>query len=157
MDIGSGNSYPSSALSNFAPHPFVIDGIECNSMEGFLQSLKFANPDVQREVCKLVGRAAKFKGQKRNKQWRKTQTLYWCGKAYKRDSIEYQQLLDRAYEALSKNSGFRKALLASCGSNLTHSIGKHDRSETVLTEGEFITRLNKIRIKIKEGEKCKND
>lgn len=46
MDIGSGSGYPSSSLSNFAPHPFVIDGIECNSMEGFLQSLKFENQDM---------------------------------------------------------------------------------------------------------------
>lgn len=52
MDIGSQNSYPASALSNFAPHPFIIDGIECNSMEGFLQSLKFKNPEMQKEVCK---------------------------------------------------------------------------------------------------------
>lgn len=36
MDIGSGSGYPSSTLSNFAPHPFVMDGVECNSMEGFL-------------------------------------------------------------------------------------------------------------------------
>lgn len=41
LDIGSGKDYPSNALSNFAPHPFIIDGVECNSMEGFLQSLKF--------------------------------------------------------------------------------------------------------------------
>lgn len=34
MDIGSGKSYPSNALSNFAPHPFEMDGIVCNSMEG---------------------------------------------------------------------------------------------------------------------------
>jgi predicted NAD-dependent protein-ADP-ribosyltransferase YbiA (DUF1768 family) len=38
MDIGSGAGYPASALSNFSPHPFEIDGITCNSMEGFLQS-----------------------------------------------------------------------------------------------------------------------
>ena len=41
MDIKSGNKYPSGALSNFAPHPFVLDGNEVNSMEGFLQGLKF--------------------------------------------------------------------------------------------------------------------
>ena len=28
MDIGSGSGFPSATLSNFAPHPFVIDGIE---------------------------------------------------------------------------------------------------------------------------------
>lgn len=27
MDIGSGTGYPSAALSNFAPHSFVIDGV----------------------------------------------------------------------------------------------------------------------------------
>ena len=62
MDIGSGKEYPSNALSNFAPHPFVFDGVEISSFEGFLQSLKFSNPDMQKEVCKLVGKAAKAKG-----------------------------------------------------------------------------------------------
>jgi len=36
MNIGSGQAYPANSLSNFAPHPFMIDGVECNSMEGFL-------------------------------------------------------------------------------------------------------------------------
>lgn len=53
MDIGAGNGYPQSALSNFAPHPFVIDGVKCNSMEGFLQSLKFESQDMQQFVCTL--------------------------------------------------------------------------------------------------------
>ncbi|MBO5435963.1 hypothetical protein J6A31_09230 [bacterium] len=34
MDIGNGTGYPSAALSNFAPHGFIIDGVECASMEG---------------------------------------------------------------------------------------------------------------------------
>ena len=59
-----------SALSNFAPHAFIIDGIECASMEGFLQSLKFSNPEMQKQVCTLVGKAAKFKGKK--KKWYQT-------------------------------------------------------------------------------------
>jgi hypothetical protein len=36
MDIGSGKSYPSGALSNFAGHRFFLDDVQCNSMEGFL-------------------------------------------------------------------------------------------------------------------------
>ena len=40
MDIGSKAGYPASSLSNFAGHRFVIDDVECYSMEGFLQSLK---------------------------------------------------------------------------------------------------------------------
>ena len=67
MNIGAGTGYPSGALSNFAPHPFVIDGVECASMEGFLQSLKFKEPEMQKHVCLLVGKAAKFKGKKKRR------------------------------------------------------------------------------------------
>lgn len=143
MDIGSGNTYPNAALSNFAPHPFVIDGIECNSMEGFLQSLKFESQDMQKYVCTLVGKAAKFKG--KNKKWYKTQTLYWKGNAIDRHSEEYQKLLDKAYTALYANNSFRNALEASRGCVLTHSIGKSDPHKTVLTVKEFCSRLTKLR------------
>ena len=151
MDIGSGHGYPADALSNFAPHPFVLDGIECNSMEGFLQSLKFSNPDMQREVCKLVGRAAKFKGKKKN--WYVKQVLYWQGKEIPRDSDEYQILLDRAYMAMAtQNRGFQSALLATQNAALTHSIGKTKTNETVLTRSEFCSRLIKIRTMLQVGK-----
>lgn len=147
MDIGSGTGYPSAALSNFAPHSFTIDGVECASMEGFLQSLKFSSVDMQREVCKLVGKAAKFKGKK--KKWYRTQTLYWQGQEIKRDSQEYQDLLDRAFNALAENTGFQKALLATGDATLTHSIGKKKINETVLTVQEFTSRLYRLRTELK--------
>ncbi len=149
MDIGSGTGYPSSALSNFAPHPFMLDGVQCASMEGFLQSLKFENADMQREVCLLVGKAAKFRGKK--KKWYRTQLLYWQGVPIKRDSAEYQALLDRAFDALSCNEGFRKALLATNNAVLEHSIGKRKIEETVLTRQEFCSRLTKIRERLKRN------
>lgn len=150
MDIGSGSGYPSAALSNFAPHPFVIDKVECASMEGFLQSLKFSNPDMQKEVCKLVGKAAKFKGKK--KKWWQTQTLYWQGQEIDRHSQEYQKLLDRAYTALAQNDSFRRALLATGAAMLTHSIGKSNPSETVLTKAEFCGRLMRLREQIQKEQ-----
>ena len=147
MDIGSGTGYPSAALSNFSPHPFVFDGVECNSMEGLLQSFKFSNPDIQKEVCKMVGKQAKFKGKK--KKWWKDQTLYWQGKSFARDSEEYQDLLDRAFEALATNNSFKKALLATGNATLTHSMGKSRPEETVLTKQEFCSRLMKLRDRLK--------
>ena len=150
MDIGSGSGYPSAALSNFAPHPFVFDGVECNSMEGLLQSFKFSNPEMQKEVCKLVGKQAKFKGKK--KKWFKTQTLYWQGKEFKRDSDEYQRLLDRAYDALSTNEGFKRALLATGNAILIHTIGKTKQSETVLARAEFCSRLMRIRERLQNEQ-----
>ena len=145
MDIGSTNGYPSAALSNFAPHPFKFDGVEIASMEGFLQSLKFKNPEMQKYVCTLVGKAAKFKG--KDKNWYREQKLYWQGQEFKRDSKEYQILLNRAYNALyQQNEGFRNALEASKPGILTHSIGKTKENETVLTQSEFCGRLMKLRM-----------
>ena len=147
MDIGSGTGYPSSALSNFAPHPFKFRGFDVASMEGFLQGLKFDNPEVQLSVFLLVGRKAKFRGKKRN--WRRDQTLYFQGEPIKRDSPEYQALLDEAYfEMFRQNKKARAALVASGNAVLTHSIGKKNISETVLTRSEFCSRLMNIRDQI---------
>lgn len=151
MDIGSGNGYPQANLSNFTPHPFVIDGIQCASMEGFLQSLKFKNPDMQVEVCKMVGLQAKRKGAKKNKYWKQTRTLYWRGTPINRDSIEYQYLLDKAFQALAQNEKFRKALLATNNATLTHSVGHNNKKETVLTTQEFCSRLTKLRTALQKG------
>ena len=143
MDIKSGETYPSNALSNFAPHPFMIDGVNCNSMEGFLQSLKFKSSEMQEYVCTLVGYKAKMKG--KNKNWWRTQKLYWKGKEIDRHSQEYQDLLDRAFKQLSKNTKFAAALKATNNSNITHSIGKSDPNRTILTVSEFCNRLINLR------------
>lgn len=151
MDVGSRGSYPSNALSNFAPHAFVLDGVRCASCEGFLQSLKFKDPDMQEVVCTYVGRKAKAAGSKKN--WETKGVLYWRGKAIDRFGDEYQILLDRAYLEMAKQSlSFRKALFASHNATLTHSIGKNKESDTILTEREFCSRLMKIRKLLQEDK-----
>lgn len=147
MDIRSGSPYPANALSNFAPHSFVVDGVQCSSMEGFLQSLKFSSIDMQQHVCTLVGVKAKYKG--KHKNWWRDQTLYWGGHPIGRHTQDYQNLLDRAYEALGQNEGFKKALLATGDAVIRHSMGKKDPSHTVLTEREFCSRLMRLRDKLK--------
>ena len=112
-------------------------------MEGLLQSLKFSNPEMQKYVCTLVGFKAKAKG--RDKKWWRDRKLYWQGTEYDRDSYEYQDLLDRAYAALFQNEGFRRALVASGESTLTHSIGKTSQKVTILTQSEFCGRLMRLR------------
>lgn len=153
MDIGSGTGFPSANLSNFTPHPFTIDGVECASMEGFLQSLKYSNVDMQEHVCTLVGKQAKFKGKRKN--WYRKQTLYWQGVEYPRDSQAYQDLLDRAYNALTENTKFQRALLATGNANLTHSMGQKKKANTVLTEQEFTSRLTIIRRGLQAKAKMK--
>lgn len=145
MDIGGNNKGVAGRLSNFTARPFIFDGVECASMEGLLQSFKFENELIQVEVCKLVGITAKRRGQKRNKAWKSTQTLWWKGVAFSRKSKEYQELLDRVYEALFTNEKFKSDLLSTNNAVFTHSIGNNKESETVLTESEFCKRLTKIR------------
>lgn len=151
MDIGSKHGYPASALSNFSPHPFIVVWreftLECNSMEGFLQSLKFKNPNMQKYVATLVGYMAKKKG--REKNWKVQGILWWNGEPIDRFSVEYQDLLDVAYDALATNNSFRNALLASENSVLIHTMGKSNPTETILTKSEFCNRLTKIRERIR--------
>lgn len=150
MDIAAGSGYPASALSNFAPHPFVLDGVQCNSLEGFLQSLKFENQEMQKQVCLLVGRAAKFKG--KPKKWWRTGKLHWQGVELDRFGAAYQALLDEAYwECFSQNDSFRRALLATGDAVLTHSIGNTDPHRTVLTRKEFTQRLTALRAAAREA------
>lgn len=141
IDIYSKGEYPANVLSNFYPNGFTFDGMECASMEGFLQSLKYRNPQKQQEVCGMVGKEAKVAGNKK-RLWKLTGNLYWKGKRYKRKSKEFDELRFNAYKALLGNETFRAALESVNGRELKHSIGKHRRRTTVLTEEEFIGYLN---------------
>jgi predicted NAD-dependent protein-ADP-ribosyltransferase YbiA (DUF1768 family) len=144
MDIRSGAPYPAGALSNFAANRFALDGVDCAGMEGFLQSLKFSDPATQERVCAMAGDRANAAGA--GQDWRATQTLYWRGRAIARASAAYQELLDRAFDAMAgRNPDFRAALLATGDAVLTHAVGKSDPRATVLTASEMCDRLHRIR------------
>lgn len=146
LDVGSKSDYPAGDLSNFSAFNFCIDEIECCSMEGFLQSLKFDKSHIQVEVCKLSGIKAKHRGKDRNNAWKLKRGLWWKGEFIQRTSQEYQRLLDRAYIELAKNNeNFRQALIDTKDLILTHHIGKNEILETVLTQKEFCARLMKLR------------
>lgn len=147
IDIHSKGEYPSCSLSNFAEYEFYIDNVKCSSMEGFLQSLKFRKVKKQKQVCLLSGKDAKNSTRRTLAQirWRITHKLYWQGKRIDRFSDEYQKLIDEAYDMLSQNENFQKALKDTSSCKLTHSIGIRNMRKTVLTEFEFISRLERIR------------
>lgn len=147
MDIGSKNSYPAGKLSNFTGFKFIFDGVECASMEGLLQAFKYSNVEAQVITCGLVGYDAKRKGSGRNSYWQSRQTLWWKDTAYPRKSKLYQNLLNRAYNALYENEDFRKALADAGSAIFTHSMGRNNEKETVLTEREFCSRLQHLKDK----------
>lgn len=132
-------------LSNFNPYAFVYDHVECASIEGWIQSLKSEDVDVQLEVCKLAGRTAKRAGRKLP-DWRENGVLYWKGKAYDRTSNEYLELVTNAYQTMADaNKEFRDWLVSTGDATLTHKVGSSVKAETILTEKEFCDILTMIR------------
>ena len=144
-DVGSTNEGVFGKLSNFTSFSFEIDSIRCNSMEGFLQSLKFEDQEIQEQICALKGFDAKRKGTARNLYWKAKKGLWWKGMFFPRDSKEYQKLLNRAYTELYKNEGFKNCLIEAGDAVFTHKIGNNDMFETVLTEEEFCVRLQNLK------------
>lgn len=134
-------------LSNFYPHTFVFEGIEFNSFEAFLQSLKFSDVDEQLAITRMNAKEAKEAGKKR--EWQKSGWLYWQGQPINRFEKGYQELLERAYDSLCENSEFANALRSSRGRILIHTIGKLRKKDTVLTSIEFCKILTRMRRKLK--------
>jgi hypothetical protein len=144
IDIKAKAPFPGGALSNLTAHAFTLDGVACASMEGFLQSLKVEDLAEQERLCGLAGGEARGRG--RRYDWRQSGALWWRGAQIDRLSEAYQALLDRAYEAMfAQAAKFRDALAASGKAPLTHSLGKDDPTETILTREEFISRLTRLR------------
>lgn len=148
LDVKGSGDYPANVLSNFHKNAFVLDGVACASMEGLLQSLKTKNRNLQKQICLLSGSEAKkfFYRKIQNLRWKITGVLYWQGKPMRRRSDEYQRFLDRAYEELyANNPQFAEALIACESKKLIHTVGKSDSRKTVLTEYEFLSRLERLR------------
>jgi hypothetical protein len=140
IDILSKKRGIAGRLSNFTRRDFMLDGVHCRSIEGVLQSLKFQNPNEQQIVCGLWGIQAKYAGE--NKNWKEDKILYWQGKPYKRESAEYQKLIDYIYKTVyEQDKQFQKDVKKAAKYRLIHSIGKTDILDTILTEKEFIDRL----------------
>jgi hypothetical protein len=145
LDLGFRNGGLGKALSNLMPYAFTLDNVQCGSIEGFLQSIKHEGSEEQELVAGLHGYEAFKIGQLGN-GWKETQTLWWCGVAYPRFSKQYHHLLERAYDqCFAENEAFRTALIDSGVMVLTHVMGKHDPTDTTLTEWEYIHQMYRLR------------
>lgn len=152
LDLGYRNEGLGRALSNLFKYPFVLDGVRCRSMEGFLQSLKFQDLDAQDMMVDMFGYKAWRTGQVGN-DWREAQLLWWRGVPYPRTSREYHLLLERAYNAcFEQNEAFRQALFNSGIDVLTHETGHHDPTMTTLTEWEYIYNMYRLRARAQQME-----
>lgn len=143
LDIWSKSPYPANVLSNLCSNGFRFEGVLCGSMEGFLQSLKYQNIDKQRQICSMKGKNAK---NMTSTHWQTDQTVWWKGIAINRQSLDFQDLIRRAYQAMfEQNERFRIALMSTRGMKLYHSQGEQNSFKTILTESEFCSTLTEIR------------
>lgn len=132
-------------LSNLHPKPFIMNGLVFGSIEGFLQGLRCKDQERQLQIFKMYGIDAKRTGRENPI---KQDTLYFKGVPFNRHSEYYQKMLDKAFMCcFVQNDKFQKALYDSVGHELGHSIGKTDPKDTILTNQEFISRLDTIRTK----------
>ncbi len=143
LDIRIGTEFPVIVLCNTYPKPFVFDGVQCGSVEGFLQAVKLPDHDQQVRVCALSGLQAKNES---TSMWKKSQTVWWGGEKYDRQSPDFQKLLRRVYRACyDQNELFRSALAATGHKRLVHLVGKCDPRETILTRDEMCNILTELR------------
>lgn len=150
IDVYSRAEGVAGKLSNFRNRPFVLDDVRCGGIEGFLQSLKFSDVYEQETVAALHGYHAFKTGQGAN-VWKESQVLYWRGVPLARGGPEYQELLTRAFDAQYEQAlMLRRYLLATVGSQLRHTMGKSDPTDTTLTELEYIDQLNRLRFRALE-------
>lgn len=155
IDIRSRNEWPGYALSNFYHNHFVLDGVQCTSMEGFLQSLKCSDSNEQLKICKMRGKRAKLFGHrvKGNRRYDiETRGVFWQGINYNRHSEDFQNLLRRAYRAMFEQCPkFRAALAATGSKRLFHTLGNSNPHRTILTEKELCTILTELRNALPKG------
>lgn len=148
IDIVGKSSDPRAArLSNFTERLFRFDGVLCAGIEGILQALKCPKIEVQHEICWLSGKAAKTRGSDYD-SWKDRQLLWWGNSVLLRHGRPYQELLTRIYDTVyDQDPSFKADLLSTGYEELSHSIGKTDMHDTVLTEVEMLYHLNRLRIR----------
>ena len=73
--------------------------------------------------------------------WKKSGLIYWQGKEIKRDSKEYEMLVDELYISAIQNPIYR-GILSNCNKFIIHSIGENNKKDTTFTRYEFEFELN---------------
>ena len=128
-------------LSNLFPYKFKFKGCTLNSIECFFQGIKFKNKKLQKQLFKYSGKEALVLQEATTYNWKETGIVYWRGKEIKRDSKEYDDIIDELYISAIQNDFYRNAI-KNCKLPIVHMIGEISKNETVFTRYEFEYMLN---------------
>lgn len=133
-------SFPK-VLSNLFPYEISFRGKNLSSIETFFQGIKFKDVNMQNYVLKYSGLDSNNIKVASDFDWKETGIVYWQGTAIKRDSKEYDDLVDELYISAIQNPLYRN-VLKNCEKDIIHSIGEKEKTETVFTRYEFEYQLN---------------
>ncbi len=131
----------SKVLSNLFPYEFVFRGKHLNSIETFFQGIKIKDKNTQEYVFKYSGLDSNNIKAASDFNWKESGIVYWQGKEIKRDSDEYDNLVDELYISAIQNPLYRN-VLKNINKPIIHSIGEVDKKKTVFTRYEFEFMLN---------------
>ena len=131
----------SKALSNLFPYEFVFEGKHLSSIETFFQGIKIKDKEVQEYIFKYSGLDSNNIKVASDFNWKESGIVYWQGKAIKRDSEEYDDLVAELYISAIQNPLYRN-VLKNVNKPIIHSIGETNKDETVFTRYEFEYMLN---------------
>lgn len=128
-------------LSNLFPYKFKFKRCTLNSLECFFQGIKFKDKRMQKKLFKYSGKEALVLQQATTYNWKETGIVYWRGKEVKRDSKEYDDIIDELYISAIQNEFYRNAI-KNCKLPIVHLVGENSKNETVFTRYEFEYMLN---------------
>ena len=112
-----------------------------SSIETFFQGIKIKDKDTQDYIFIYSGLDSNNIKVASDFNWKESGIIYWQGKAIKRDSEEYIDLIDELYISAIQNPLYRN-VLKNVNKPIIHSIGEVDKKETVFTRYEFEFMLN---------------
>jgi predicted NAD-dependent protein-ADP-ribosyltransferase YbiA (DUF1768 family) len=119
INIANTVEVPFNLLSNFAQTPFVLDGLQYQSVEGFWQSLKFEKNSDRRAVAQLWGGAAK----KATKGMGQPERFEYMDKIIRAGTHEHHALMYAAnFAKFTQNEAAKAALLATNDRPIEHKM-----------------------------------
>lgn len=139
----------SKVLSNLFPYTFYFKGKKLNSIESFFQGIKMKDIELQNLVFSYSGLESNAVKVASDYNWQEKGIIYWQGTPMKRDSREYDELVDELYISAIQNPLYRN-ILKKIKKPIIHSIGKEQKEETVFTRYEFERMLNALVAFLKE-------
>lgn len=119
IDLNS-NDWRGSRLSNLSHSPFILDGMEYSSVEGFIRHLVFSEGDFRRDLCtELDGTDTVAMGYQALEAG--LTDCHYGGRTFAAGSEEWERLVERAIRAkFEQHESSRRALRRTAGMELRH-------------------------------------